>query len=517
MPVKARLTRKEKSKLNLSEKFVEYCRKNPVYAAKVLFNVELTWYQRIILKTIWSKMFVLILMGRGIGKTWLGALAVCLYAILYPRTKIGIITPVFRQVGYFFDYINEFYETSDYFKACCSKKILRNMNREYIQFLNGSYIEGLPLGDGNKIRGRRYNFIFIDEYAQVPEDIIKLVIRPMLSVRKKSVANKLVISSTAFWPWNHFYKQYLYYNVMITLRPELYGLCEYTYLDLISLDNPPYRADEEMMRMAKADSTEEQFAMEYLCKFPVDSTGFFTARLIEECTPKKHEGSPIEFKGRDDREYVMGVDAARVEGGDNFVIQILRLDGDVKRLVYSVAMNGQPYHVMAAEIRRLVKKFNIVRIFMDAQGGGMAIYDIISQPVVGDKDEAMMPIIDMENKDDTREGLRYLKLINPTRPVNNDIFHSLKAEMQHQRMLFPITTRRHNDSEVEEVNDNINQTKQELMMLIAEGQGQWFAFSAPSGKKKDRAVSLALANAAAKDYLTVDKPKPRALATGVWI
>jgi hypothetical protein len=515
--VQARLTKSEKKKLNASEKLIQYMRKNPAYAAKVIFKVELTLFQRLALSQIWFKTFVLILMGRGIGKTWLGALAVCMYAILFPKTKIGIIAPVFRQVGYFFDYIQEFYDSSEIFRACCKQKPQRNMNREYLQFVNGSYIEGLPLGDGNKIRGRRYNFVWVDEYAFVPEDIIKLVIRPFLNIKKKGIDNKLVISSTAFYAWNHFYSQYLFFNAMIRRKPKLFGLVEYTYLDLLKLPDAAYQIDMNILNMSRADSTEEQFDMENLCRFPIGNSGFFTARLIENCTPKRDDGSPIELKGRPDREYVMGVDVARVEAGDDFVIQILRLDGNVKRVVYTKAMNGASYPDMADAIRRCLLDFNIVRLFMDSQGGGMAIYDILCQPWFDhSSNKAMLPIINMEDKEDTRSGIRILKLISGTAPLNSEMFHGLKSEMEHARMLFPITMRRDSSGELEKVNNDINQTKQQLIWLIAKNLGMFFKFEVPTGKKKDRAVALALACLAARDYLTILKSPTPTLCVGMW-
>lgn len=517
--ITARLTKAERLTLNASEKFVTYCRKNPVYAAKVIFNVELTWFQRKTLNNIWTKSFNLMMLGRGLGKTWLSALALSLYGILYPKTKIGIVTPVFRQVGYFFDYVQEFYDSSEYFRACCKKKIMRNMNREYVEFVNGSFIEGLPLGDGNKVRGRRYNFVFIDEYAFVPDDVIKLVIRPMLNIRLKRRDNKLLIASTAYYTWNHFYTQYLFFNVMIYQHPELYGLSEYIYLDLLRIDDPPYMIDQNILKMSKADSTEEQWKMENECRFPTEGENFFAAKLIDRATPKRDDGSPIEIKGRPDREYVFGIDCARVAGGDNFVIQILRLDGNVKRLVKTITMNGQTYPTMADAIRQAFLDFNCVRMFIDSMGGGMALYDILSQPWVNPRtNEMVKPMIDMDNKDDQREGYRIIKLIKQTLPINNDLFHGLRAEMEHERTLFPITIRRHDINVIEKVNNEINQTKQELLMLIAEGGLHGFKFSAPTGRKKDRAVALALANGAAKDYLTIPKaPPPAGLPMGIWV
>ena len=516
--ITARLTKTERLSLNLSEKFIQYCRLNPTYAAKVIFNIELTWFQRKTLNKIWFKNFNLLLFGRGIGKTWLASLAVTLYAILYPSTKIGIVTPVFRQAGYFFDYIQELYDSSELFRACCKRRIIRNMNREYLELINGSFIEGLPLGDGNKVRGRRYNFVFIDEYAFVPDDVIKLVIRPMLNIKKKGRDNKLLIASTAYYTWNHFYAQYLFFSLMAWKYPELYGVSEYIYLDLLRIEDPPYNIDVNMLNMSKADTTEQQWAMENSCQFPTEGDNFFPARLIDLATPKRDDGSPIELMGRKDREYVLGIDCARVAGGDNFVIQVLRLDGNIKRLVKTITMNGATYPIMAEQVKQTFLDFNCVRIFIDSMGGGMAIYDLVSQPWINSKtNESVLPLLDMENKDDKRSGYRIIKLIKQTLPLNNDLFHGLKAEMEHGRLLFPITIRRHEFNMIEKVNNEINQTKQELVMLIAEGGTQGFRFSAPSGRKKDRAMSLALANGAAKDYLTVPKSVVASLPQGVWV
>jgi len=53
---------------------------------------------------------------------------------------------------------------------------------------------------------------------------------------------------------------------------------------------------------------------------------------------------------------------------------------------------------MAEVIREILSKFNVVRIFMDSQGGGMAIYDLISQPWINTvTKQPMQPVIDMDN------------------------------------------------------------------------------------------------------------------------
>lgn len=514
---KVRLTKKEQTQLSPQEELVEYYREYPVEGAKDMLGVELIWLQRVALKKAWKSRFFMLLLTRGLGKTWLSAVIVCLYGILYPKTKIGIIAPVLRQASYLFDYIEELYNDSPYFNSAV-RKFNRSLNREYIEFKNGSYIEGLPLSDGNKIRGRRYHFVVIDEYSQVPEDIINLVIKPMMNIKRRGIENKLIISGTAYYPWNHYYKQYLAFNIMSERDPDNWSFVEYDYEDLLIVDDPPYQIDETNLKMMEASMTKDEYLMENKNLFPIESSGFFSAKLIDECTPVKKEGSPVELSGREHKKYVMGVDAARVEGGDNFVIQILRLDGNICRLVKTIKANGASYPEMAAFVREATKDFGIVRIFMDSLGGGLAIYDLIKKPWTDPITGKEMPaIIDMDDKElADAPGMKYLRLISPTQSFNSEMFHGLKAEMEHGRMLFPITRRRDADDKMEKALVEINNTKQELLMLIAEGRGMYYKFEAPSGKKKDRAFALGLACSAAKDYLNVYEEKKQSLPLGRW-
>ena len=95
-----RLAKDEQYKLSDSERLILFYRYHPVIAAKDLLGVELSWYQRKVLRSLWFKKNNLILMSRGIGKTWLLALFAVLYAMLYPKVKIGILTPSFKQTDF---------------------------------------------------------------------------------------------------------------------------------------------------------------------------------------------------------------------------------------------------------------------------------------------------------------------------------------------------------------------------------------------------------------------------------
>ena len=517
---KVRLTHKEKLLLQPNEKLILFYRLHPVEATRDLLGVELTWFQRLALKAVWKNKYVMFLWGRGVGKSFMFAIISVLKMLLYPNTKIGIVAPVYRQAEYVFDYIEFFWQTSAYIRASCPRGTSRAMYRSILKAHNGSFIEALPVGDGSKIRGRRYNIVLIDEYAQMDEKIIKMVIRPMLSVRQKQYENQLIIASTAFYTWNHLYTQYLLFNLMKKRRPGVYEVLEFDYLDVMNTKDSPFMMDEDFIEAQRLDMIEEEFDMEYLCKFPHDIQSFISPKLIDECTPKLYEGSPIEYKAESGYDYVMGVDCARVEGGDNFSLSIFKLDKGERRLVKVVTMNGATYQRMTNAIRLELELFPIKRINIDSGGGGMTLKDLLAESWINSETkEKCLPIIDMEDKDyEKSDGLKILKMVNFTRQSVNDMFMGLKADMQHRRIMFPMNVIHHNDKNLEGIMEEIIHTKRELMLLQAEPKGNFYEFSVPEKYKKDRAVSLALADMAANDLFKNEQVTMKELeAVGFWI
>lgn len=524
---KVRLMKNEEFKLNDSEKLVGYYRQFPSLAAKDLLGIDLIWYQRIALRSVFNKRYTMFLMGRGCGKTWLVAVAAVLHALLFPKSRIGVIAPSFKQAEFFFDKIGELYDNSPYVRAAAKGKPLRATYKARIMFRNGSFIEGLPLGTGQKVRGQRYNFLIIDEYAQVDEEIIKTVVLPMMTVKYKGITNKTVIASSAYYTWNHLYSQYIRYSLMMKEKPDEYALHEHNYLDvkMVPEEERPFDMDEEIIEMIRLESTEEQFEMEVMGKFPTESTGFINQQLIDKCTPRNtitSSESPIEAMGELTHEYSMGIDAARVQGGDNFSISIMKIDkfsNNIKRYVYCKAWNGITYQQMIYEIRKALKEFPVSRIYMDAGGGGLTLKDLLAEPYDNKQGVSGPPILDMNDK--ATEGLfgaRILSVVNFTRPFVNDLYMRSKADMQHGTIAFPLNVVHHGDKNLNMIAENIIETKKELLMLQAEPMDNYYKFSVPPQFKKDRATSFALANWAANEVLEnpilIQKQEP---AVGFWV
>lgn len=514
-------------------KAIEVLRQNPVLAAHKLLRrnnrpMELTWYQRRILKDLWSgKPQTLLIMGRGTGKTFTLAVFLVLKALLYPRDKCGIVGPTYRQAKFVFDEIVNIWEESDFVRASTKKDPFKTPEQCEIQFTNGSRIIALPLGDGNKIRGARFWRLVADEAAQIPEEIIDTVLLPFLNTSKDPMSgktgerNQLIMASTAYYQFNHLYKKFIDYQRFIAEGNHNYSVHRYTYLDA-----PPGFVDLENIEHQRRTVPKIKFDMENLCIFPADSDGFFPASLIN--TIEDHSLT-IEPKGVEGAEYVMGIDPARQS--DNFAICIARLTSNGYKVVRVETMLRQTFPKMMWRIRELLNEYNVVRIAMDAGGGGTTIKDLLAESVVINPNtgstETVEPIIDMNDPNTKhKRGLRILDMVNFTPKEINAMNFDLKADMENKRVAIPGVPKENlpgfSLAEQEEMYEEIRLMREEIESIVATPlqRGGLLHFDTPNKSlRKDRYTALLLAGKAARDCIrgTDENIVVRTLPAGRWV
>lgn len=125
-----------------------------------------------------------------------------------PRTKIGIMAPSFRQSKQLFDYCVQYINDNAGIESHVYKvenEVLGEIKRGHeviVNFKNGSLIEALPMGQtGEKLRGRRYNILALDEAYQLQKqmhDCVDADDRIMLSDGSEVRAGDLVGKSFEF-------------------------------------------------------------------------------------------------------------------------------------------------------------------------------------------------------------------------------------------------------------------------------------------------------------------------------
>lgn len=366
------------------------------FTCKLLFNVDLLPFQHAILKELWIRPFPMLIASRGFGKSWLLALYGMLRLTFTQGCKVAVIGAAFRQSKVIFEYMEKFWSDGHILRDICGngkgrsgrdQGPRRDIDRCEMIIGNSAGI-ALPLGNGEKIRGQRANYILADEYASIPEEIYQNVVRGFASVAadpasgvkhmakvrllkkmgywsdqndkeesKVMRSNQNIISGTAYYAFNHLYKTWKTYKSFIESRGDQRKLEEifdgpipdgFDWRDFsimrIPVDLLPNGfMDQKQISSAKATLSKSNYLIEFGASFAVDSEGFFRRRLIESCVAghnsslRDSNNDPISFSaaliGDPDRDHVISVDPASEQ--DNFCIVVLELgEGFSRRVVH---------------------------------------------------------------------------------------------------------------------------------------------------------------------------------------
>lgn len=413
------------------------------FTCKWLFNINLSPFQIVILQELWERKFPMLIASRGAGKTFILALYAVLRSIFHQGAKVVIVGAAFRQSKLMFEYIDTFYRNSPIFQSICSEKPKRDIDSCFFN-IGSSKIIAVPLGDGQKIRGLRANYIIVDEFASIPLEVFEVVIKGFGSVsanpteRADKIAragllrqlgqiekaveieeglgfgNQTIISGTAYYAFNHFYAYWKRYKSIIDSRgntkkleeifqgsvPEDFNWKDFSVIRLPFKMLPRGFMDDASIASAKATVHKTIYQMEYGAVFAEDSDGFFKRSLIETCVTKEpitlSSGNNVRFfastTGNPTAEYVYGIDPASEQ--DNLALTILEVHPDHRRIVHCWTLNknklrerlkGQEaktgfYTYCARKIRELMKIFPTKHIGIDSQGGGLQLIEALHNP-----------------------------------------------------------------------------------------------------------------------------------------
>lgn len=451
------LTQDDPEFLTASAELIKFYREYPEIAAEDLLNIRLSDIQRVVLRSMWFKNYVMAIMCRGAGKTFLLATLACLKGMLYPGHRVGLIAPTFRQSKLIFDECNRLYQRSPILRAACERKPTQQSDNCYIRFKAvagqpGALVQAIPLGDGTKIRGSRFFTIVCDEFPHIPEEIFNMVIRPMAATvsdpmenverleRQKILlekglitkeeleeevsANQIIITSSGYFTFNHMYNLYCVYRDEMLANNNKYAAFRVPYTLL-----PPGFLDKDNVEAAKKEMSSLEFRMEYEAAFIPDTDAFYKASLLDACSNTSFSTQVVGSPGKS---YCLGIDPARSE--DSFAIAVVEL-GQPAKIVHALEIQKQPFPKMAQTIEDLCSAFGVTKIYMDSQGGGHAIKDILAENPTGHQ---AGPILDPEDEvHQLKAGRHILEMCNfSTDFISESNFAALRL-LEHRELLFP--------------------------------------------------------------------------------
>src|SRR6185369_12729582 len=135
--------------------------------------------QLVVLETMWKYSFPMIIGARGMSKSFSFAVYCLLRALVTQGCKIIIISASFRQAKNTFEYIEQILNNAPILRDLIGGSFhCTHGNDMWVMTIGDSSIKAVPLGSGGEtIRGLRANYILVDEFASIPEEVYEVVVR----------------------------------------------------------------------------------------------------------------------------------------------------------------------------------------------------------------------------------------------------------------------------------------------------------------------------------------------------
>lgn len=457
----------------------EFLRGNITFASDLILGIKLFPFQHMAVKSMFETDYFLGVWSRGMSKSFTTGIYAALDAVLNQGVEIGILSKSFRQAKMIFKKIEDIAAKPEaaFFKQCVTK--VSKSNDEWLMEIGRSRIRALPLGDGEKLRGFRFQRIIIDEFLLMPERIYNEVIVPFLSVVENPTQrqelygletmlieqgkmkeedryvwpnNKLIALSSASYKFEYLYKLYNQFDFLITQENEKDKATR--CIMQFSYDCAPSQLyDQNLVHQAKATMSQSQFDREFGAVFTDDSSGYFKTSKMADCTIQDGDLPCVEVQGDPSADYILAFDPSwsQTESSDDFAIQILKLHSENEKctLVHSYALSGTSLKHHINYFLYCLDNFNIVAIVGDYNGGVQFLQSCNESEVFQSRKLKLKTIdIAFENPEEYKNDLRMFKieynksdnkivyLRKPTSKWIRQANELLQSNFDHRRLFF---------------------------------------------------------------------------------
>lgn len=271
---------------------------------------------------------------RGSGKSLLAMNLALFFALDKEDQSLAWIAPIYNQARNVFDQIVD--STPEAIASSNRMELL-------VKFINGSTLKFLSADSPDSIRGYRFSHVICDEAAFFKERIIDQYILPTLNPSGK----KLLLISTPKGK-NTFYNYFIDQDTISMRFP---------------LSECPYVKD-EVVGEAKKSLPPDIFRQEFLGEF-VDSSNDVFLNVDQVSTVKQWSDVRTDV--------YIGVDTGL--SNDMSVLTIMNPAGRVLKIE---SLNGENINVIANHFSSIMSNYNVVGGYIECNGVGQAMYDLIS-------------------------------------------------------------------------------------------------------------------------------------------
>jgi hypothetical protein len=468
----------------------KFLRNNIAFTSELFLGIKLFPFQAMAIKGMMVADYSMFVFSRGMSKTFSSAIYVLLECLLNPNANVGVIAGSFRQSKQIFQKMEDILSKPEAsLLKECGFKIIKGTDQWTLK-MGTSRAIALPLANGERLRGFRFNRIVLDEFLTIPEKIFNEVIIPFLGVVENPTEreelynlesrlidkgemtegeryvwanNKLIILSSPSFKFEYMYKLYKKYEDLIHGQTVREGDGEeegdfkddaYRLIMQLSYDcAPPRLYDQNLLKQAKATMSEMQFKREFGAQFIDESDGYFRLSKMAACTIPDGEMPAVEVVGNPSSEYLLSFDPnwAGNTNADHFAMHVFKIDREAQKvcLVHSYAIAGVSLKQHMQYFLYLIEHFNIVGMCGDYNGGVQFINSCNESALFKDQ-KIKIGVIDVDldkpenwhsdilsfkNQYNIREK-NYCILRKPTSNWIRNANEMLQAAIDHKRILF---------------------------------------------------------------------------------
>ena len=297
------------------EQIIEFvkCKEDPVYFAKNYLKIvsldhglvpfSLYDFQEKLIERFHKNRFNICKMPRQTGKSTTCVAYLLHYAVFNDNVNIAILA---NKASTARDLLGRLQLAYENLPSWMQQGII-SWNKGSLELENGSKISSNSTSS-SAVRGGSYNVIFLDEFAFIPNHIADDFFASVYPTITSGQSTKVIIVSTPRG-MNHFYRMW---------HDSERGKNEYIPTD-VHWSEVPGR-DEEWKEQTIANTSEEQFKIEFECEF-LGSINTLIApsklrNLVYEEPKTRNAGLDIYEEPKPERNYIITVDVARGLGND---------------------------------------------------------------------------------------------------------------------------------------------------------------------------------------------------------
>jgi hypothetical protein len=423
------LSRYEKVK-NGAALWGAYYRANPEKFVQDYLHIRLHRFQKLLLVMMfWSTTYTFIAC-RGIGKTYLSAIYCVTRAILYPGTRVCVVSSTRGQALLVLEKIQqELKHRSAELRAEINEKETKvNNTVGQIVFKNTSVIKVVTASDSS--RGNRANVLLIDEFRLVPKFIIDTVLDKFLIYRRTPPFSMLTDEERKA-EYDKEKNLTLYLSSAWLRDSWAYAHCEETFDKMVSGRSKsfvcgfPYqlaleegRLDKEKVKedLAARDFNEAIWKMEMCAEwYGSGEDAFFDSESISKnrrihypMLPYKYSSllpsaAELRITPKPNGSYrILSADIALMPSkrhkNDATAIFINQMTPTktgryLNNIIYSESCEGLRTDDQALVIRKLFDEYGCDYLVLDCQGLGLGVYDCLAKDLPDPETGEIYPAI----------------------------------------------------------------------------------------------------------------------------